>query len=102
MMLLALSSCAIIAGREIHRDREQMTRLQQQLKCGMSVKETESLIGKPLLTMPAPDPDATHVYREDFASLWLIYDRGGLRSSQVLVRDGLKATREEPRKEHCR
>ena len=75
-------------------------RVQEQLKCGLSLAEVERLVGGPYFTIEK-DPRATHVFRDGFTDLWLRFENDRLQSSQIINVVGFTGTRADPRIEHC-
>lgn len=77
-------------------------RAQAQFSCGLTVSEVEHIVGGPLQPLEVPDPQVTHLFRDGFTDMWLRFEGGSLRSSQVIIVVGFTGTREEPRVDHCR
>jgi hypothetical protein len=68
----------------------------------MSSAEVEALVGTRLQRLEVRDPRLTHFYRSGMTDLWLVFDDDKLRSSQIVVVQGLLGTKEEPVINHCR
>ena len=95
LFALLLGSCAATSKGEIDN-------VQARLRCGMSTAEVEALVGTRLQRLEARDPRLTHLYRSGMADLWLVFDGDKLRSSQVVVVQGLLGTKEEQVVNHCK
>jgi hypothetical protein len=95
MLAMLLGACAIVS-------KGQIDKVQAQLRCAMPSAEVEALVGKRLHKLEARDPRLTHLYRNGMTDLWLVFDDDRLRSSQVVVVQGLLGTKEEPVVNHCR
>jgi hypothetical protein len=93
--VLFLAGCGVLS-------RAHAERVQSQLTCGLTILEVERAVGGPLHAQEARDPRVTHLFRDGFTDLWLVFDNGGLRSSQISHVVGFTGTRESPRIDHCK
>src|SRR5262245_56071839 len=99
--LIAIFPAVLFTGGCATASKISMENIQARLRCGMSLSEVESIVGGRLQALEARDPRLTHLYRSGLADLWLIFDDRKLRSSQVVVVEGILGTKEEPRVNHC-
>ena len=93
---------AILMGGCAITSKSEMINLQARLRCGMSPTEVEALVGARLQKLEARDPRLTHFYRSGMADLSFVFSDDKLRSSQVVVVQGLLGTKEEPVVNHCK
>jgi hypothetical protein len=77
-------------------------RAQERLTCGLSVAEVERILGGELQPIEGRDARLTHLYRDGFTDMWLRFEAGRLRSSQIIRVVGLTGTVDEARVEHCK
>lgn len=89
-----LTGCAAMAANRLHL-------LQGQLRCGMTSGQVEVITGERLQPVEK-DTRLTHLYRSGMADLWLVFNEGRLRSSQVIRVKGLTGTEDEAIVNHCR
>ena len=82
--------------------RAHAERAQSQFRCGLSLVEVERIVGGPLQAQEGREPRLTHLFRDGRTDLWLTFDNGGLRSSQLIQVVGLKGTEAGTRLEHCK
>jgi hypothetical protein len=95
LLAILLSGCATVSKSEIDN-------VQARLRCAMSPADVEALVGTRLQKLEARDPRLTHLYRTGMTDLWLVFDDDKLRSSQVVVVQGLLGTKAEPVVNHCK
>lgn len=95
LLTMLVAGCATAA-------KGKMDSIQTQLTCGMSPTQVEAIVGERLHKLEARDPRKTHFYRSGMADLWLRFDDAQLRSSQVVVVQGLIGIKEEPVVNHCK
>jgi len=93
---------AFFAGGCATAAKSKMEDVQTGLRCGMSSAEVEGLLGGRLHALEARDSRLTHFYRSGMADIWLRFEDDRLRSSQIVVVQGLLGTNEEPVVNHCK
>jgi hypothetical protein len=93
VVLVALGGCAAVSG-------ERAEDIQEKLACGMSPAQVQAAVGAARI-VPVRDPRMTHFARLGMADLWMTFDGGGLRSSQVVMAQGSVAAPRGP-VNHCR
>ena len=71
------------------------------LKCGMSVDQARSAIGKDVAAMDVPREWTTHIVREGDTDLWLGFQDGKLRWIQILWATGTKEMAMHQRQDLC-
>lgn len=89
VIAILITQCGACAVLSLPRTE----RAQAQLKCGMSIVEAEHVLGTKLQALEARDPRLTHLYRDGMTDLWLIFEDGKLRSSQIIEVQGLTGVR---------
>jgi hypothetical protein len=93
---------AILTGGCATAAKSKMDAVQARLSCGMSAAEVEAIVGERLQKLEASDPRFTHFYRSGMADLWLVFEADKLRSSQVVVVQGLLGTKAESIISYCK
>lgn len=99
--LIVLSGCAALVSPQIERDQTAAEVLVRSLSCGMSLETVDKALGGKLERLSGGSQTLTHIYRLEFASIWFVFDREGLRSAQIHVVDGLTSLRAEARRDYC-
>jgi len=94
LTVLLASSCGALS-------RTHAERAQTQFRCGLTVPEVERIVGGRLEPIEGRDTRLTHLFRDGRTDLWLTFNNGSLRSSQVIQVVGLMGTEPGPRLEHC-
>ena len=102
VVILATSGCTTLFRSDIERDRNKLTTLSRSLACGMTEAEVNKRVGGTLEKMGAPHERLTHIYRLQFADLWLVIDQNGLQASQIHTIDGMTSYAAEPQVRYCK
>ena len=87
-----LAGCALLAAGDRAKAEQHLKGVSANLKCDMSIAQTEAVLGGRIRALEIPDPNRlTHVYDADFGNLWFVFVDGKLKSSQIMLMDGLKS-----------
>jgi len=94
VLVVQCGGCAVVSLPRAER-------FQAQLRCDMSVSEVEAIVGGKLQPIEGRAPRLTHLYRDGMTDLWLIFDDGKLRSSQINEVQGMTGVRPHSVISHC-
>lgn len=73
----------------------------ERLECGMAVEQVQRLSSRPLEAMEVPRDWMTHFIRDNATDLWLGFDQGKLRWSQVAWAARMMKMATYQRVDHC-
>ncbi len=82
IQILALLSVLVLTGCAA-RPAQWAEDLASHLECGMAVQQVRALSTRPLQQMEVPRDWMTHFIRDNDTDLWLGFEQGKLRWSQV-------------------
>lgn len=99
---VVLAGCALLVASDRAKAEHLLNEKSVNLKCDMSIAQAETVLGGRVRALDMPDPNRlTHVYDVTFGDLWLVFVDGKLKSSQIMLADGLKSMTRLNKEELC-